>query len=184
MHDKNSVSNDLDLTKGSFVKQPANPGRRRFNAAGIAASGVMMTVASRSALAVGACNATGPSGVGSIHTSARPANYVPLACGLSPGYWAQHGQSDWPIPMSTDYKGKLGTGPNDSFINVVSTTGNVNNSQLHRHIAAEYLSLYNDKTIKYVTVLQLQQMAQSTFPSGSAPWSTQKVIDYLTQIQG
>lgn len=185
MLEKNNVHIEQDPSKVSSLPPKVNTGRRRFNAAGVAASGVLMTVASRSALATGACNAAGPSGVGSVHTSARPANYTPLACGLSPGYWAQHDQSDWPMPMATNYKGELGSGPNLSFFTVVSTTGNDDNSQLHRHIAAEWLSMLKYPSInKYLSFAQLKLMAAGTFPSGGAPWSSTKVIAYLTQIQG
>ena len=185
MHDKNNIPNNLDQAKGSFVKLPVNRGRRRFNAAGIAASGVLMTVASRSALAAGACTAAGPSGVGSINTSVRPANSVTLACGLSPGYWAQHDQSYWPIPMTTDFKSVFKYGPNLSFIDVVSTTANDDNSQLYRHVAAEYLSMQQYPAItQYLTFDQLKLLLKLQYPSGATPWSASKVIAYLTQIQG
>ena len=185
MIDKNNEATKDEVAEASSASTPVNPGRRRFNAAGIAASGVLMTVASRSALATGACAAAGPSGVGSVHTSASPANSTPLTCGLSPGYWMTHDQSYWPQGMiDASFSSKVGSGPTDSFLLVVSATGNANNSQLYRHVAAEWLSMLQYPAIqKYLTFDQLKQMAAGTFYSGGQLWTSTQTIAYLTQIQ-
>ena len=185
MVDKNNEATKDAVTEASDVSTPINAGRRRFNAAGIAASGILMTVASRSALATGACAAAGPSGVGSVHTSARPANSTPLSCGLSPGYWMTHDEKYWPPNMiGASFHSKVGVGPTDTFLAVVSATGNANNSQLYRHVAAEWLSMLQYTAIqKYLTFDQLRQMAAGTFYSGGQLWTADKTISYLTQIQ-
>ena len=184
MIDKNNEATKDEAAEASAVSTPVDLGRRRFNAAGIAASGVLMTVASRSALATGACAAAGPSGVGSVHTSAMPANSTPLTCGLSPGYWKNH-ESNWPPGMITaNFLITVGAGPNDSFPNVVSATGDRLDSQLYRHVAAEWLSMLQYPAIqKYLTLNQLKQMAAGTFYSGGQLWTPTQTIAYLTQIQ-
>ena len=184
MIDKNNEATKDEVAEASSMSTPVNPGRRRFNAAGIAASGVLMTVASRSALAQAACAAAGPSGVGSVNTSARPANSTALTCGLSPGYWKTHDQSYWPLDMNTSFRMKVGAGPDQSFLMVVSAKGDTDESQLYRHVAAEWLSMLQYPAIqKYLTFDQLKQMAAGTFNSGGQLWTSMQTIAYLTQIQ-
>lgn len=183
MPNKDNEATRQESPQDTVVPTIANPGRRRFNAASIGVSGVLMTVTSRSALAMGTCTATGPSGVGSVHTSAIPHNSTQLACGLSPGYWKNHTDS-WPISTETNFRSTVGSGPNDTFLNVILTTGNSNDSQLYRHVAAEWLSMLSYPAIQtYLTFAQLKQMSAGTFYSGGKLWTSTQTIAYLTQIQ-
>lgn len=210
MLDKNNDTTGHESRNAAITPALVNPGRRRFNAAGIAASGVMMTVASRSVLAEGTCNAAGPSGVGSVHTSAAPNGTVPLTCGLSPGAWMTKDQGFWPIPFTDPYSGTdpdshlkgvfgipagfpapMGSskpGSPATFKEVIDFTSNGQGThgEFYRHIAAQYLNLLKYPSIsKYLTLDQLKAMATLTFayPAGSTLWDETKVKAYLTQIQ-
>ena len=96
-----------------------------------------------------------------------------------------HDETYWPPNMiGASFQSKVGTGPTDTFLAVVSATGNANNSQLYRHVAAEWLSMLQYTAIqKYLTFDQLRQMAAGTFYSGGQLWTADKTISYLTQIQ-
>jgi hypothetical protein len=76
-----------------------NGSRRRFTASGLAASGVMLTLASRSVM--GQTVAKSPSGFVSGNQSSHGPQ--PVSLGRSPGYWKNHA-SDWPVPPSTMFK--------------------------------------------------------------------------------
>ncbi|TFH07790.1 MAG: hypothetical protein E4H07_08635, partial [Nitrosomonadales bacterium] len=67
-----------------------DPSRRRFTKSGLAASGVILTLASRPVLANLGCKS--PSGFVSGNVSAQG---TPLACtGETPDYWGAH-PADW-----------------------------------------------------------------------------------------
>jgi len=82
----NKLSEDLENKTGSI-----DPSRRHFTKSGLAASGVILTLASRPVLAnFGVCKS--PSGFMSGNVSAAG---NPLFCdGGSPGYWMNH-PSEW-----------------------------------------------------------------------------------------
>jgi hypothetical protein len=87
-----------------------NPSRRRFTRAGVGASAVVMTLASRSVLANVACGTA--SGFTSVNQSARPGDDLLRCEGIT--YQAWIGTANWPIP-----KTKLVT---DAFLHSVSET--------------------------------------------------------------
>lgn len=68
--------------------QPAQPARRRFTRAALAASGVLLTVKSTPGMAAQVC--TSPSGSLSTRFASHHAE-VPNCQGRSPGYWKNHG---------------------------------------------------------------------------------------------
>lgn len=199
MLDKNNVHNDLDSAKESVGQQSVNLGRRRFNAAGIVGSGVLMSLASRSVLATGNCDkvngpgVAGPSGFGSICVSARPDGIPGLTAGKSPGKWMTEAESYWPIPWNTLYSKYFSSpfailDPKATFKEVIDDTSNGHGShaEFYRHIAAQYLNqLKFPKTLEYLTFLNLKDMASLTFayPTGSKAWDETTVKAYLTQIQ-
>lgn len=75
--------------------QSVNESRRRFGKSGVAASGVILTLASRPVLAGWEC--LSPSGFqsGNLSTHVRP----PLCEGRTPGYW--QAKKGWPSPYTT-----------------------------------------------------------------------------------
>jgi len=79
--------------KGGDAHAFAGESRRRFTKAGLAASGVLMTLASRQGLA---CTAVSPSGFTSMNQS-RHSTGTP-SCGLTPGFWKNH--DSWPSPVT------------------------------------------------------------------------------------
>jgi hypothetical protein len=85
-----------------------NPSRRRFTRAGVGASAVVMTLASRSVLANVACGTA--SGFTSVNQSARPGDELLRCDGIT--YQAWIGTANWPIP-----KTKI---VNDAFLHPVS----------------------------------------------------------------
>lgn len=70
----------------------ADESRRRFTKAGLAGSGVILTLASKQVIA-GASTCESPSGFSSINTSA-PGKTNYYCSGLTPGYWGTH--TTWP----------------------------------------------------------------------------------------
>lgn len=91
-----------------------NPSRRRFNRAGVGASAVVMTLASRSVLANMAC--TPASGFQSANMShqGRPGD-PPIACdGLNIQGWMT--TADWHPPRTTSFKDAFGTMPRPDLI--------------------------------------------------------------------
>lgn len=109
--DEKKISSDAKPAE--MPAQFAGESRRRFTKAGLAASGVMVTLASRPVL--GCATAETPSGFISGNVSRGQAQ---ASCGLSPGYWKNH--SDWPAPMVshtppvTPARHKFGAGHNDT----------------------------------------------------------------------
>mgnify|MGYP000274083302 CR=1 FL=1 len=82
---------DIEQTKdGSKNARPAEPGvdltRRRLTGAGLAGSGVLLTLASRPVLANGVC--LSPSGFQSGNLSRPNQGYTPCG-GRTPGYWGE-----------------------------------------------------------------------------------------------
>ena len=78
--------------------QVPNPSRRRFNRAGVGASAVVLTLASRSVLANVAC--TTASGFTSLNQSSR-GEAAPVCTGATPEIWMT--RSPWPVAMTTQF---------------------------------------------------------------------------------
>ncbi|MHB9102523.1 MAG: hypothetical protein ACYC2E_13520 [Sulfuricella sp.] len=76
--------------------QSVDGSRRRFAKSGLAASGVILTLASRPVLGAWACQS--PSGFQSGNAS--PHGQPPMCDGRTPGYW-QAPNKDWPSPYAT-----------------------------------------------------------------------------------
>ncbi len=87
--------NQPDLNQDTTEQAPSvNAARRRFTQSGLAVSGVLLTLASRSALG-GNLLCKSPSGFLSGNASAHG---TPVTCaGRSPGYWGTH-PVQWPMP--------------------------------------------------------------------------------------
>lgn len=77
---------------------PINGSRRRFAASGLAVSGAMLTLASRSVMSQTANRS--PSGFVSGNQSSHGPQ--PVSYGRSPGYWKNH-PSSWPISTTTKF---------------------------------------------------------------------------------
>jgi hypothetical protein len=83
--------------------QVPNPSRRRFNRAGVGASAVILTLASRSVLAESVCKS--PSGFVSANQSAHGTEQ-PQCTGYTPEIWLQ---KDLPILRTTSFVSVFGT---------------------------------------------------------------------------
>jgi hypothetical protein len=83
-----------------------NPSRRRFNRAGVGASAVLLTLASRSALADTMCRS--PSGFDSLQPSTGAANTAAACAGKPPSWWLQ--QHPWPVDKNASFSAFFGDG--------------------------------------------------------------------------
>ena len=194
MVENNNTDGTRDVADAVDAMPSVDSGRRRFNTAGIAASGVLMTLASRSALA--ACNnaagVAGPSGVGSLHTSVRPAGTTLLTAGYSPQKWDGMISGENGTPYTDNYLDKLGKpsgfqNPKATMKDVIKHTGDgSDHTEFYGLIAAEYLNIIKISGVtKYLSMDQLKQMATLTFasPAGTPAWDEDKVKCYMKQIQ-
>ncbi|MES2830450.1 MAG: hypothetical protein V4695_00470 [Pseudomonadota bacterium] len=187
----NDINKNDDAGNTSVSSLPAtvDGSRRRFTSAGIAATGVVMTLASRPVLGCTSSEAAlSPSGWSSINASrcVGPASTVSL--GKSPGYWKHEGR-EWPtnVPKTTLYRSvfPVCTPPfNNSqlaYTLLDALTPQVVNNEFGRLIATAYLNAVSRKTAPYLRPEQVVQMATGSFlPStGGKVWDMNTIIAYL-----
>lgn len=125
--------------------------RRDFGKAGLAASGVLLTLSSRSAMAL-TNSCTSPSGFQSANVSTTGGGHVFPCMGYQPASWASNTSPAWPTPYS---KGTLAAVPpwsdSTSFSSVFNVTG--------------FGSIYAGKTLMQV-LLMAQPITGDTFAIG------------------
>lgn len=83
-----------------------NPSRRRFNRAGVGASAVLLTLASRSVLADTMCKS--PSGFDSLEPSMGAGTKQTACAGKPPSWWLQ--QHPWPVDKDAPFSSFFGDG--------------------------------------------------------------------------
>jgi hypothetical protein len=88
-----------------------NPSRRRFTRAGVGASAVVMTLASRSVLADTLCKS--PSGFDSLSPSMTTADKQTVCAGKTASQWMM--QDPWPIDKETPFASIFGNGYGDLY---------------------------------------------------------------------
>lgn len=161
--------------------------RRRFTSAGLAATGVVMTLASRPVLGcTSAEGALSPSGWSSINASRCTGANSTVALGLSHGYWKEH-PTAWPAGVTPDTlcsaKFPIAAGPLSSTTLTMQQALELggNGSAFAREIVCGYLNALSGKTTPYLKVTDVVKMASGSFtPStGGLAWDSGKIVTYL-----
>jgi len=189
MADELNNSGDASSKPALSVAPTIDGSRRRFTSAGVAATGVVMTLAARPVLGCTSSEAAlSPSGWSSINASRCVGPAATVSLGKNPGYWKQEGR-DWPtnLPKTTLYRSvfPVCTPPfNNSqraFTLLDALTPQVVNNEFGRLIATAYLNAVSKKTTPYLRPEQVVQMATGSFlPStGGKVWDMTTIIAYL-----
>ncbi len=162
--------------------------RRRFTASGIAVSGVLMTLASRSVM--GQTTSKSPSGFISGNQSTH--GPAPISSGRSPGYWKNH-QSSWPVPLSTKFSGVFScssTSPYKQFTMLELLTHRpTDTNNLGMHLVAAVLNARMGWT-PFLTEERIRSMftewqSKGYFsPTANVQWNAAQIVDYLKATQG
>jgi hypothetical protein len=165
-----------------------NESRRRFGKSGVAASGVLLTLASRPVLGAEVCKS--PSGFlsGNLSTHGGPA----ICEGRSPGYWKN--QTSWPIAnrFTCKFSSVFTCRPRSPYapitmLNLLSPQ-DFDSSNLGMHLVAAYLNAMEGWT-PFLTVERIQSMfsewqATGYFsPTAGVNWSAAEIVDYLKRTQ-
>lgn len=168
---------------------PKNASRRRFGKSGLAASGVLITLASRPVLGTEVCKS--PSGFLSGNLSTH--GPAPICKGRSPGYWKNH--TKWPIPNRTTCKfSSVFTCPRGSPYAKVTmlellSHQSFDSQNLGMHLVASYLNAVAGWT-SFLTVQRIQSMfsewsSRGYFePTAGVRWDAAQIVDYLQLTQG
>ncbi len=165
---------------------PVGAARRRFTRAGVAASGVLLTLHSQPGMAVEVCTTPSGSLSGGLQSFRGP---PPTCAGRSPGYWKNH---SWP----------RGCNKNEPFTRIFScnslnakTYGTTSQSAIldpkqwdrngiGRHLMACYLNVQAGlSTFQTTAMLQriwLEYQAKGYYaPTAGVKWDGGKIVDYL-----
>ena len=171
---------------------PRGVARRRI--AGLGASGVLMSVASSSAMAL-VCKS--PSGAlsGNLN-SHRP---TVTCAGVSPGYWKNHPE-DWPSELlPADLFSKIFACNTElgafACMDVLGKPQSADGTNLDKqNVAAHILATYLNVCTGRITFLTRQAVLNMwgqihvhgvyTPTSGALPWTREKLVDYLSSTQG
>lgn len=176
---------------------PAQPrsvdeARRRFAKSGLAASGVILTLASRPVLggdAPLACKSPSAwiSGNGSTHGP------EPVCMGRSPGYWKNHANR-WPISPDTRFKDIFtDCSPRSVYFKYtmreLCAPHHDDKHNLGMHLVAAYLNALMGWTpfLPIATIRAMFTEWQSTWyfsPTAGVKWDAAQIVEYLTATQG
>jgi hypothetical protein len=171
--------------------------RRRFTMAGVAASGVLLTLASRPVLGTEtALCCKSPSGWISGNKSTH--GPAPVCEGVSPGYWKNH--TTWPIPNRNTALFRVAfpsCAPgsvyyNDTMLKLLKHQ-DYDKNNLAMHLVAAYLNAVGGRT-PFLPVATVQAMFtewQSTgghpngyyTPTAGVQWNAWKIVAYITATQ-
>jgi len=173
---------------------PKGAARRRFTRAG-AATGVMLTLHSHSAMATGtAAVCTTASGFMSGALRSTHSTQAVTCSGVSPGYWKNCSASVWPRPTNknNDYFTKYFPSTLTGYSTVKAATildpqqFDNNNAGLGRHLMAAYLN-----TLKGWTSFQSTTALQKIWtewrdhgyytPIAGVKWYAADIVNYLKQ---
>jgi hypothetical protein len=183
-----------DLTDEGAAPHPVSEGgqlnesRRRFGKSGLAASGVLLTLASRPVLGCEVCKS--PSGFlsGNLSTHGSPA----ICQGRSPGYWKNH--QSWPIAnrSTCKFSSAFTCRPRSPYASVTMLTllshQSFDSNNLGMHLVAAYLNAMQGWT-PFLTVERIQSMfvewqATGYFsPTAGVKWSAAQIVDYIKRTQ-
>lgn len=154
---------------------PVDQSRRRFAAAGVAATGMMATLASRPVLGAATCTAgVSPSAWCSGNASAG--HGATGQFGHMPAYWINN-PADWPsdVTPNTPYKSIFASQQTGSlkFLEALSGT------DLQKATACAYLNALKGLT-PYLTTLQIVPMATGSYsPFAGTTWDSNTIVSYL-----
>ncbi len=187
-----------EIQSGEMEKQQLSPlgidqsksvdeSRRRFTKSGVAASGVLLTLASRPALGDVVCKS--PSGFLSGNQSSH--GTPPICQGRSPGYWKEHVGS-WPVPPGTKFINVFHCSHSSVYakytlLQLVNPQSDDKN-KLGMHLVAAFLNARMGWTpfLKEETIIAMftEWAATGTFsPTATVYWNAAQIVDYLTATQ-
>lgn len=168
-------NNASDNQKGNTLPQ-VNSSRRRFTAAGVAATGMMATLASRPVLGAATCTAgVSPSAWCSGNTSA---GHLPTGqFGNTPqSYVSNPAQFPAEVTPSTPYKDVFASYPNSALL---FSEALASGTSLQKATAAAYLNALRGLT-PYLTTMQIVPMATGSYsPFAGTTWDTTMIVNYL-----
>ena len=155
---------------------PVDASRRRFTAAGVAATGMMATLASRPVLGAATCTAgVSPSAWCSGNASAG--HLATGKFGRIPSYWDSN-PADWPssVTPNTPYKSIFASYPNGTLkFSDALTTG----TGLQKATACAYLNALKGLT-PYLTTADVVLMASGSYsPFAGTTWNSDTIVSYL-----
>jgi hypothetical protein len=195
-HEKNGAMEPDQLPEEIPVKTSSvDESRRRFGMAGVAASGILLTLASRPVLGAEVlCKSPSGwlSGNNSIHGPA------PVCTGVSPGYWKNH--TTWPIPNRDTALFRFafpscasGSVYYDDTMLKLLDPQSYDKHNLAMHLVAAYLNAVDGRT-PFLPVATVQAMFtewQNTgghpqgyyTPTAGVQWNASTIVAYITATQ-
>lgn len=177
-HNASSATSTPDAG-GLHLSAPVDLRRRRLTSAGLAASGVVLTMVSRSGLA-----GTSIGSHSSHVVSAKP-------LGETPAYWiASAEQGVWQEAASLSCNTRFGAvfhacsaGPQAeaSLLDALQGRSGGDDALLGQLVAASHLNILSGKSAAVLRHADLQQMATGSFTPaiGGAAWDRSKIVAYL-----
>lgn len=164
--------------------------RRRLAAAGLAASGVLLTVTSRSVFAASGAASAAASAAAKPHAlNGGNGTDSPTQLGERPEYWvalAKTGswQFDENLPCNTRFGALFNqcTAGNELTILEALEGGKSSpESRLAQLVAAAHLNVLSGKSPGYLTLADVQKMASGSYvPAiGGATWNQEKIVSFL-----
>jgi hypothetical protein len=173
--------------------QTVDESRRRFTKTGVAASGLILTLASRPVMGTGTSGnpltCKSPSGFlsGNQSTHGTP----PTCLGRSPGYWKNHPES-WPCSLTTTFKSVFGC-PSTSvyakytLMQLCSPQGDDKNN-LGMHLTAAWLNAKKGWTpfLTEETIRAMYTEWQNTgsfSPTAGVYWNAEQIVSYIKGTQ-
>ena len=193
--------NAPSVPQAPLATSGVNGGRRRFTVAGIAASGAVLTLASRPVLGQGLCTPGAGmtlSGWTSGNLSVAHANTV--ATGKSPGYWKTHPAS-WPAGAPSpsmqfrnffrSYSGVLqskvdcqtDTGVVSQYASLLDVlSAEIYNDAFGRSLVCAYLNALDKSPMRPTTDEVMLMSAKKFQPTSTAPyWTENEICCFLGQ---
>jgi hypothetical protein len=166
--------------------------RRHFTKSGLAASGVILTLASRPVLGTGIndgkCCMT-PSGFMSGNQSTHGTS--PVCQGKSPQYWCGN-QTSWPVSSEGRFKKHFSCAPSFQYSEFsllqVCALQSVESGNLCSYLVAAYLNALAGWT-PFLTGERIQDMftectSKGVFsPTAGVNWTPQQCVEYLKATQ-
>jgi len=190
----------LDREKDGLGDQPVQPvadhigltpaGAKRRRLAGLGASGVLMTLASQSAMADMVCKSPSAALSGSLSSH----NHTAVSClGRSPGFWKNH-TSEWVGVSSSDmfsrhfYCGSV-NGLNKVSCHDILSHQDYDRGNVAMHIMATYLNVTSRRisflSEESVTAMWREFLTTGTYvpTAGAKPWNAAELVMYLASTQ-
>ena len=184
-HQNGAQSNDPALPAAGQLDSVSSV-RRRFAKSSLAASGVLLTLASRPVLGNVVCKS--PSGFLSGNQSSQ--GMKPICEGRSPGYWRNH--DGWPIPKSTIFKEFFNCRLNAWYAR--KTFGDLIDPQSQdkhnfiRHLVAATLNerrgwtpFLTEQTLR--SMLAQWENTGKFSPKPNVYWDAEQIVVYLSSTQ-